>query len=155
MVIFIVDIFNKLKNNKLIFNILIETVAGQSGEMCYNLNDFVNFIQRFKDLYFYDNIGVVIDTCHIFQAGYDLNNDLELKKVHKIFSPIKNKIKLIHLNDSYHEVGRKIDRHEQLGKGKIKINSLIKFIKPYINVPMILETSPPYDKQISLLDKNL
>ena len=155
MVIFIVEIFNKLKNNKLNFNILIETVAGQGGEMCSDLNDFVNFIIRFENQEFYENLGVVIDTCHIFQAGYDLNNEKELKKVHEIFAPIKNKIKLIHLNDSYHEVGKKIDRHEQLGKGKIDINSIIKFILPYKHVPMILETSPPYEKQVSLLEKKL
>ena len=58
------------------------------------------------------------------------------------------------MNDSYHQVGQHIDRHEQIGKGYIQIDQLIKFILPYKNVPMILETKPPYDTQISLINKN-
>ena len=151
MVKFIIELFNKLNTRKININLLIETCAGQGGEMLSDLNEFVEFIQRFNSLDFYDNICICIDTCHIFQAGYDLNDDNVIKQVHKIFEPVKNKIKLIHLNDSYHEVGQNIDRHEQIGRGHIKVNQLIKFILPYKNIPMILETKPPYDSQIKLL----
>ena len=82
-----------------------------------------------------------------------LNNDNEIIQIHKILEPVQDKIQLIHLNDSYHQVGQHIDRHEQIGQGYIKIDQLIKFIFPYRNVPMILETKPPYDKQIALINK--
>ena len=128
MVQFIIDLFINLKKNKTIINLLIETPAGQGGEMCYDLNEFVNFIMLFKITNFYDQIGICIDTCHIFQAGYDLNDEKVITKVHKIFEPVKDKIKLIHLNDSYNSYGKHLDRHEQLGKGNIKVKNLLKFI---------------------------
>ena len=158
MVKFIIEIFNKLKNIKNInytnINIILETPAGQGGEMCHDLSEFVEFILLFKSQPFYKNIGICIDTCHIFQAGYDINNDKVIKQIHNIFLPVENKIKLIHLNDSYYPVGQHIDKHQQIGNGFIQINKLVKFIYPYYKVHMILETKPPYDNQIKLLNKS-
>lgn len=154
MVKFIVELFKKLKSLKITLPILLETPAGQGGEMCWNLEEFVDFITRFKSQSFYSQLGVCIDTCHIFQAGYDLNDSKEIKYIHKILSPIKDKIQLIHLNDSFHPVGSRIDRHEQIGRGQIQTNKLIEFILPYKSIPMILETIGPYDEQIKLI-KNI
>lgn len=151
MVKFIIELFNKLETRKTKINLLIETCAGQGGEMLSDLKEFVEFIQRFSSLDFYSNIGICIDTCHIFQAGYDLNDNKVISQVHNIFEPVKEKIKLIHLNDSYHQVGQNLDRHEQIGRGNIQVDQLIKFIMPFKNIPMILETKPPYDNQINLL----
>lgn len=151
MVEFMVELFKKLKIMMIDIPIILETPAGQGGEMCWKLTEFIEFIQRFKETYFYDQIGICIDTCHIFQAGNDINNLKEIKRIHKLFEPLKNKIKLIHLNDSYHKMGSRIDRHEQIGKGQIKTDNLIKFIYPYKFVPMILETIGPYDEQIDKL----
>jgi deoxyribonuclease-4 len=153
MVKFIIELFRKLKSKKLKINLLLESPAGQGGEMLYKLDELVEFILRFKNLDFYSNLGLCLDTCHIFQAGYDFNKDKIIKQTHKILEPVKEKIGLIHLNDSYNDVGLHIDRHEQIGRGYIKIEQLIKFIFPYRNVPMILETKPPYDKQINLINK--
>ncbi len=137
--------------------LLIETSSGQKGELCYNLNDFVEFILSFKNTYFYENIGICIDTCHVFQAGYDINNEKIIKKIHKIFEPIKNKIKLIHLNSSFNTVGQHIDRHESIGKGHILTKSLAKFILPYLdlNIPIIMETSSPYNEQINTIKNEI
>ena len=151
MVEFIIEFFKKIKTKKINTSILLETSAGQGGEMCSNLNDFVNFILKFSKLYFYYQLNICIDTCHIFQAGYDINNIKIINQVHKIFYPIKDKIKLIHLNDSYYSVGSHIDRHEQIGKGMIQVDKLIKFIYPYKTIPMILETIGPYEDQLSFL----
>ena len=146
MVNFVLQLFkNKIPKN---FFIIFETTAGQKGDMCWDLFDFVNFILLFKNTKFYDKIGICIDTCHIFQAGYDLNNQDVINKVHKIFEPIKNKIKLIHLNDSLLPYNSHIDKHQRLGEGHIKIPNLLKFIKPYLSVPLILETEPPFPQQI-------
>lgn len=154
MVKFIIELFKKLKTKKINLPILLETPAGQGGEMCWDLVEFVEFITKFSKQYFYSQLGVCLDTCHMFQAGYDFNDDKVITQVHKILLPIKNKIKLIHLNDSYYPVGRRIDRHEQIGKGHIQTNKLIKFIYPYKSVPMILETVGPYEQQIQNLIKN-
>lgn len=151
MVKFIIELFKKLSNKKNDIPILLETPAGQGGEMCWDLNEFVQFIQRFSKQSFYSKLQVCLDTCHMFQAGIDLNDNKIIKKTHNILEPIQDKITLIHLNDSYHTVGSRIDRHEQIGKGQIQVDKLIQFIYPYRKVPMILETIAPYDKQIELL----
>ncbi len=151
MVKFIIELFNKLKTRKQEINLLLETPAGQGGEMLFKIEELVEFVQRFKNQDFYQNLNICVDTCHIFQAGYDLNEDKVIKKIHQILKPVEDKIKLIHLNDSYHQVGQRVDRHEQIGLGYIQTDQLIKFILPYRNVPMILETRPPYDIQIKLL----
>ena len=88
-----------------------------------------------------------LDTCHIFQAGYNLNNNQILNNVFKILKPIQHKIKLIHMNDSVNDYGSGIDRHEKIGYGKINVKQLKKIINTY-NIPMILETNPPYEEQI-------
>lgn len=151
MVKFIIELFKKIKNKKNPIQILLETPAGQGGEMCWDLNEFVDFIRKFSQLYFYPQIGICLDTCHLFQAGYDFNDSKIISKVHRILEPFRDKIQLIHLNDSYHTVGSHLDRHEQIGHGKIKTNKLIEFIFPYKSIPMILETTGPYQEQINKL----
>lgn len=153
MVKFVIELFKKLnkKNNPVL--ILLETPAGQGGEMCWDINEFVEFIRNFSQQYFYPQLGICLDTCHMFQAGLDFNNSNVIDEVHKILEPVRDKIKLIHLNDSYHPVGSRIDRHEQIGHGYIQIDNLIKFIFPYKSVPMILETVGPYEEQINLIKK--
>ena len=155
MVKFIVELFKRLRDLKLNIKILLETPAGQGGEMCSDINEFVDFVYGFKKQYFYSWLGVCIDTCHIFQAGIDLNNLSVLNNTHKIFSKIKDKIELIHLNDSFHPVESHIDRHEQIGKGHIQIDKLIRFVYEYKKVPMILETIGPYNFQINLIESEV
>lgn len=151
MIKFIIELFKKINKLKYNIPILLETSSGQGGEMCSNIKEFVNFIQTFSKQKFYKQIGICIDTCHMFQAGLDFNNDILIKQVHTILEPVKHKIKLIHLNDSYYPVGSHIDRHAQIGKGYIKTSQLLKFIYPYKSIHMILETKGPYEEQIKLL----
>lgn len=129
---------NYILNNHNI-NIILETSSGQGSETLCDLKNFVTFIQLFKKNKNYENLGICIDTCHIFQAGYDININKMILEVHKIFKPINDKIKVIHLNDSYHEVGMKIDRHEIIGKGKIKPKQLNKFVSVYRHLSLINE----------------
>ena len=152
MVNFIIQIFKNC-NDKMIKTIILETPAGQGGEMCSNIAQFVEFILLFKSQPYYDKLGICIDTCHIFQAGYDINDENVINDVHKLFEPVMDKIKLIHLNDSYHPFNNHIDRHANIGDGYIRIINLVKFIKPFIKrkVPLVLETSPPYDVQLGKL----
>ncbi len=150
MVKFIIEIFARIIKPKL--QILLETPAGQGGEMCWDLIEFVNFILKFKNLKYYKYLNVCLDTCHIFQAGYDLNNMQIIKQIHKILTPIKKKIQLIHINDSFNKVGMHIDRHEQIGKGFINVKNLVLFVIVYKFTPMILETSKPHKTQINKLE---
>lgn len=128
-----------IKDNNV--KLLVETSAGQGTELLYNLNNFANFMKKFQSN---DRFGIVIDTCHIFVAGNDLNKKNMFKKIIKLINDVcgKNKIKLIHLNDSKVAVGERKDRHESLGYGYIKRDSLINIIKICIKnkLPMILET---------------
>jgi len=156
MVNFTIQLFKKIiqlnllkKNPK--FLVLFETPTGSGGEMCSNITDFINYILIFKNTNYYSNIGICIDTCHIFQAGYDLNKKTVIKNIHKQFEKVNEKIKLIHLNDSYNPCGMRIDRHERIGHGFIKPDNLVKFILPYKKLPLILETNPPYENQLLLL----
>lgn len=151
MVKFIVEMFVKLNAKKINVNILLETPAGQSGSLCADLNDFVDFIKRFSKTDFYPKLNICIDTCHLFQAGYDLNDLHVQKSVVGLLESVRDKIKLIHLNDSYYGVGKRVDKHERLGKGYIKPSRLMKFACVYSNVPMIMETSYPYDDQLKLI----
>lgn len=144
MVVFIIKLFNKLQAKKLNnIQIIVETPAGQGGEMLTDINDFIEFITSFKNQPFYNQLFMCIDTCHIFQAGYDLNDNKIVKKLHDILIPHINKIAVIHLNDSLYECGKGVDRHADIGKGKINVLSLSKFIKPFVikNIPLILETN--------------
>lgn len=151
MVKFVIELFRKLSKTPNNIQILLETPAGQGGEMCWDINEFVEFIRNFSQQYFYPQLKICLDTCHMFQAGLDFNNSNVIDQVHRILEPVKDKIGLVHLNDSYHPVGSRIDRHEQIGRGYINPSQLVKFIYPYKCVPMILETVGPYDDQIKLI----
>ena len=150
-------VLNNMKNfikyslKNLDINIILETSSGQGNETLYDLEEFIHFIKSFEEQENYHRLFICIDTCHIFQAGYDINKNSTIRELHKLFKPIKNKIKLIHLNSSVYKVGSKIDRHANIGDGYIKTEKLKKFSKEYNNVPLILETSEPFEKQIELL----
>ena len=143
--------FIKYTLNNIDINIILETSSGQGNETLYDLDEFVHFIQSFKNEKNYNKLFICIDTCHIFQAGYNINKSSVIKEVHNIFKPVKDKIKLIHLNSSVYDVGNKIDRHANIGEGYIKTSKLKKFASEYKNAILILETSEPFDEQIRLL----
>ena len=134
-------IYDQIKNLKI--KILFETSTGQGSEMCYNLDEFAYFFNKFKKLS--DNkFRVCIDTCHIFQAGYDIRNKKNIVKYFNNFEKLIGikYIALLHLNDSKNTFGSKLDRHESLGKGYIGKEGL-QFIANFFlkqNIPIILET---------------
>ena len=102
-------------------------------------------------------IGVCMDTCHIHDAGYDLNNfDKVLDEFDNIIG--LNKLKVIHVNDSKNIKGSHKDRHENIGYGTIGFTNLINIIynKRLDNIPKILETPwigdyPPYKEEIEMI----
>lgn len=133
------------QTNQYDIKIFLETSSGQGSEMFYNLDELGEFIKKILKLEKYkDKIGVCIDTCHIFSAGYDVRGNKNIIKFFKHFDLVigLDKIKLAHLNDSQNDIGSKIDRHANYGEGNIGNSSIIllaDFFKK-LGVPIILET---------------
>ncbi|MCK4846689.1 MAG: deoxyribonuclease IV [Deltaproteobacteria bacterium] len=120
--------------------VLIENTAGAGSQTGARLESIEDIIKATKGL----NTGLCFDTCHGFVSGYPLKTK---KDAEKLISTIDEKIglkslKLIHLNDSKGDVGSKLDRHEDIGKGFIGNAGLGAFIsdKRIAEVPLILET---------------
>jgi deoxyribonuclease-4 len=124
--------------------ILIETSTGQGTEMCYDLNEFALFFKKIKN----NRIGICLDTCHIFNAGYDIRTKKTTENYLKLFEEEIgiNYIKLIHLNDSSNDLGMKIDRHQNIGKGYIGLEGIKQIIMFFtsLNIPIVLETPDEY-----------
>jgi deoxyribonuclease IV len=151
------NVLNKYKGKS---KILLETSAGQGNSIGVSIKDFANIYNSFTKAE-QKRIKLVIDTCHLYVAGYDIstktgiiNYFIELSNYLDL-----NNIELIHLNDSKIELGKKVDRHENLGKGYIFKDSFetIELLKG-MNIPMILETrdSSPYNSykyEIELVNK--
>jgi len=134
-------IYNKIKNLKI--KIMIETSTGQGSEMCYKLEDLSYFFNKFLKID-KNKFRICLDTCHIYQAGYNIK---EKKNILKYFNIFNKKIGLkyigmVHLNDSKNKLGEKLDRHENIGYGYIGKES-IKIISNFFlnyNTPIVLET---------------
>ncbi|EJW82255.1 DNA-(apurinic or apyrimidinic site) lyase [Wuchereria bancrofti] len=121
--------------------ILIETMAGQGntiGGKFEELQQIINLVINKK------RVGVCLDTCHIFAAGYDIRSEDRYKET---FSEFENTIGLqylraFHINDSMGDLGSKLDRHANIGKGKLKLAAFRNLIadQRFDGLPMILET---------------
>ena len=135
--------------------LLLETTAGQGSVVGAKFEELAYIIERTgKKL----PVGVCIDTCHIFAAGYDIRTESAWQKTLKEFDEIVGLDKLygFHLNDSQHDLGSRKDRHEALGEGKIGMECFRFLMRSSITreLPKYLETpgGPPlWDKEIGLL----
>lgn len=135
--------------------ILLETPSGAGTEMCYKISTLAKFIKSIPKKY-QPRIGVCIDTCHIFSAGYEIRNRDAIKEYLERFDKKigLNKIMLLHLNDSKTDKKSHVDRHESLGKGHIGLTGLIQMARNMMkqNVPIILETPEnSYKSEIKML----
>jgi len=134
--------------------LLLETTAGQGSNLGYTFEQLAYMIDRVEDK---NRVGVCLDTCHIFAAGYPITKPADYKKTIKQFDDIigLDRLKIIHINDSLKEFGSKKDRHEHIGKGHIGLDGFRNFIndKRFAKVPMILET--PKDEELTEDIENL
>ena len=128
------------KNQKTI--VLLETMAGKGSEIGGKFEEIAK-IRECVELK--EKVGVCLDTCHIFDGGYDIvgNLDVVLEEFDKVIG-IEN-LKAVHINDSKNSIGSHKDRHEKIGKGHIGIDAIKNIINNrYLkNLPFILET--PHD----------
>lgn len=135
--------------------ILLETMAGQGSSVCAtfeNMAAILNPSKRSK------RIGVCVDTCHIFAAGYDFSTNEAYEKLWNDFDAIigLEYLKVFHLNDSKKERGSRIDRHEDIGKGFIgsyPFELLLNDVR-FITVPKILET-PQNERPLEDVARNI
>lgn len=133
--------------------ILLETMAGKGSEVGRNFEEIREIIDRVerKEL-----IGVCLDTCHVWDGGYDIVDDLDgvLEEFDRVLS--LKRLKAIHLNDSMNVLSSHKDRHEKIGKGKIGIEAFRRIVnhpklsdKPfYLETPCDLQG---YKEEIAIL----
>jgi len=133
---------------------VIENTAGQGTNVGYKFEQIAEIIKFVEDK---SRVGVCIDTCHAFAAGYDFRTKETYKKTTDEFDKVIGfkYLKAIHLNDSKPELGSHVDRHESIGKGKIGLEAF-RFLmndKRFDNIAMILETidSAIWKQEIELL----
>ena len=121
--------------------LLLETTAGQGSHLGYKFEHLSEIIETVDEK---EKIGVCLDTCHIFAAGYDISNEYGYKKTFEDFNKIIgiDRLKAFHINDSKKGLGSRVDRHEHIGKGKLGLTAFRLLLNDtrFKNVPMILET---------------
>jgi len=121
--------------------VLLETMAGQGSNLGYQFEQLAELFQQSE---YKNRVGVCLDTCHIFAAGYKYDTKQEYEKLWDQFDTIigLNHLKVMHLNDSKKECGSRVDRHDDIGKGKIGLESfkLIMNDKRFFDIPKIIET---------------
>ncbi|OGW05460.1 MAG: deoxyribonuclease IV, partial [Nitrospinae bacterium RIFCSPLOWO2_01_FULL_39_10] len=102
--------------------LLLETTAGQGSHLGYKFEHLSEIIETVDEK---EKIGVCLDTCHIFAAGYDISNEYGYKKTFEDFNKIIgiDNLKAFHINDSKKGLGSRVDRHEHIGKGKLGLTA--------------------------------
>src|SRR5574344_824279 len=123
---------------------VIENTAGQGSNMGYRFEHLAQIIDMVEDK---SRVGVCIDTCHAFAAGYELSTKEGFTKVFENFDNIIGfkYLRGMHLNDAKKEVGSKVDRHSSLGEGMIGIEAfkMIMSDMRFNGIPLIMETPEP------------
>lgn len=120
---------------------VIENTAGQGSNLGYTFEQLRSIMEQVDDK---SRVGVCLDTCHSFAAGYDLRTDRGYDLVFDHFAEVVGFQYLcgMHLNDTKKGLGSRVDRHESLGKGDLGIRVFQRIMKDirFDNMPLILET---------------
>lgn len=135
----IAQVLNRVLERKWNTTVLLETMSGKGTEVGRNFEELREIMDR---VICREKLGVCLDTCHIWDGGYDIVHDLE-GVVQEFDSVIGlEHLKAVHLNDSKNPLGSHKDRHEKIGKGEIGLEALSAVTRhPALrNLPFILET---------------
>jgi deoxyribonuclease-4 len=120
---------------------VIENTAGQGTNLGFSLAHLAQIIDKVEDK---SRVGVCIDTCHTYSAGYDLKTEAGYQQLWREFDAIvgAHYLRAIHLNDTKKEFGSRVDRHENIGLGFLGKDFFIRMMKDsrFDNIPIILET---------------
>ena len=150
----IINALNQVLDEDTNIVVCLETMAGKGTELGRTFEEIKQIIGGVK---YQDKVAVCMDTCHIHDAGYDLNNfDNVLEQFNKIIG--LDKLKVLHINDSKNIINSHKDRHENIGYGTIGFDNLIKVIyhDKLKDIPKILETpyiekKAPYFYEIDMI----
>lgn len=119
--------------------VLLETMAGKGSEVGRNFEELKEIIDRVE---LSDKLGVCFDTCHVWDGGYDIVNDLDgvMTEFDKVIG--LDRLKAVHLNDSMNPLGSHKDRHQKIGEGEIGADALKRVVAHPVlqGKPFILET---------------
>lgn len=151
----IADLLNRILEEDFRTTILLETMAGKGSEVGRSFEELKRILDKVEKN---GQMGVCLDTCHVYDGGYDIVGNLDgvLEEFDRIIG--FNKLKAIHLNDSLNQVGSHKDRHAKIGEGSIGLEAFIRIINhPKLKkLPFYLETPnelPGYQKEIELLKR--
>jgi deoxyribonuclease-4 len=120
---------------------VIENTAGQGSNVGFSFQHLAYIIDKVEDK---SRVGVCLDTCHTYSAGYDLKTEAGYKSTFEEFENVVgfNYLRAIHLNDTKKELASRVDRHDSIGKGLLGMEFFERFMKDsrFDNIPLILET---------------
>ena len=149
----IADALNRMEAGSFRTPVLLEAMAGKGSEVGARFEELAAILEKVENN---ANLGVCLDTCHVFDGGYDIVNDLDgvLAEFDKIVG--LDRLKAVHLNDSKNPLGSHKDRHEKLGEGSIGQEAFRALINhPALrDLPFCLETpneAEGYAREIALL----
>lgn len=150
---YISSMLNRLLKPAQKTTVLLETMAGKGSEVGRSFEELKAILDRVQ---LNEKMGVCLDTCHVFDGGYDIVDHLDevLEQFDKIIG--LDKLKAIHLNDSKNPMGSHKDRHEVIGGGYIGLEALVRVVNhpSLYKLPFYLETPnelPGYASEISLM----
>ena len=152
----IIDLLNRILTPEQNTIVLLETMSGKGSEIGRSFEELAE-IRAGVELK--DKLGVCLDTCHVFAAGYDIVNNLDgvMAEFDKIIG--LQYLKAIHLNDSMMPLGSNKDRHAKIGNGEIGAEALIRFVNHQAvkHLPFVLETPNDltgYSEEIQFMRNN-
>jgi len=135
--------------------VLLETTAGQGSSLGYRFEQLAAILARIERA---ERVGICLDTCHVFAAGYDLRTPDGYRKTLKDLDACLglSRLKVIHLNDSRGALGSRVDRHEHIGEGQLGLEPFRHVLNdPALRgISMILET-PKDDDFVKADRRNL
>ncbi|SEU06205.1 deoxyribonuclease IV [Lacrimispora sphenoides] len=150
---YISDMLNQVLTPKLHTTVLLETMSGKGSEVGREFEELREILDRVEQK---DHMGICLDTCHVWDAGYDIAGDLDgvLNRFDRIIG--LDRLKAIHLNDSQNPLGAHKDRHAKIGEGFIGYEALKRMtVHPALKgLPFYLETPNDlsgYAKEISMM----
>ncbi|WP_395548973.1 MULTISPECIES: deoxyribonuclease IV [unclassified Lacrimispora] len=150
---YISDMLNQVLTPELHTTVLLETMSGKGSEVGREFEELREILDRVEQK---DHMGICLDTCHVWDAGYDIAGDLDgvLNRFDRIIG--LDKLKAIHLNDSQNPLGAHKDRHAKIGEGYIGFDALKRItVHPALrDLPFYLETPNDlsgYAKEIAMM----
>jgi deoxyribonuclease-4 len=119
----------------------LETTAGQGSCLGWKFEHLATILDKTADP---DRVGVCVDTCHIFAAGYPLGTEAEYRGTMRALAATVGlaKVRAFHLNDSKKPLGSRVDRHEHIGEGFLGLEPFRHLLndRRFRKIPMYLET---------------